>query len=225
MACTDANTLGAWLAGALPEAERTAIEDHAAVCDRCHALVQGFAATRPSSHAARGALTSLTSQVTGTLEPAPEPSEGTPTLPARPGAGTSEFTGTDRFEVVRRIGAGAMGVVYEVWDRERRARFALKTLPRLSWDRLSLFKNEFRVLRGLSHRNLVTLGELVKDREDWFFTMELVDGAPFLAWACPSGRAPTHPDAPGSGLPAAASGCSAFAFDEARLRDGLRQLA
>src|SRR5262249_26970901 len=89
---------------------------------------------------------------------------------------------------------------------------------------------------GLSHRNLVTLGELVKDREHWFFTMELVDGAPFLSWVCPTNRAPTHPDAPGAGLPAAvfgdsafgdsAFGCSAFStFDEARLRDGLCQLA
>jgi tetratricopeptide (TPR) repeat protein len=219
--CTDANTLGAWLAGTLPEAQRAAIADHAAVCDRCHALVQGLAATRPSG--AGAALASLASQVTGTREPAHEPSETTPTLPAHPSTRSSEFTGTDRFEVVRRIGAGAMGVVYEVWDRERRARFALKTLPRLSWDRLSLFKNEFRVLRGLSHRNLVTLGELVKDGEHWFFTMELVDGAPFLSWVCPTGRAPTHPDAPGSGLPAAGFGCSAF--DEPRLRDGLRQLA
>jgi anti-sigma factor RsiW len=41
----DANTLGAWLAGTLPEAERAAIEHHATVCDRCHALVQDLADT------------------------------------------------------------------------------------------------------------------------------------------------------------------------------------
>ncbi|HEX3760466.1 MAG TPA: AAA family ATPase [Kofleriaceae bacterium] len=218
MDCTDADTLGAWLSGALPEAQRVAIADHAAVCDRCRALVQGLAATRPSS--AVNALASHASQVTGTLEPwaASALAEDTPTVPAGPGGRASEFAGTERFEVVRRIGAGAMGVVYEVWDRERQARFALKTLPRLSWDRLSLFKNEFRVLRGLSHRNLVTLGELVKDEGHWFFTMELVDGAPFLSWVCPAGRASTHPDAPGTGP-------DAVGFDETRLRAGLRQLA
>src|SRR6185295_1571397 len=146
----------------------------------------------------------------------------------------------DRFELVRRIGVGGMGVVYEVWDRERLARFALKTLPPLSQHRLSLFKNEFRVLRGLSHRNLVTLGELVKDRDHWFFTMELVEGAPFLSWVCPRPAASVeasdpstavtlaesatmsdvanHPDWPGVG------GATRARFDEDRLREGLRQL-
>jgi eukaryotic-like serine/threonine-protein kinase len=151
---------------------------------------------------------------------------------------TPEFAGTDRFAVVRRIGAGGMGVVYEVWDREREASFALKTLRSLSQLRLSLFKNEFRMLRGLSHRNLVTLGELVKDRDHWFFTMELVDGEPFLAWACPQdpdartrvttgSKAPTIAD-PGTGAPALpppVAEAAYAAFDEARLREGLRQLA
>ncbi len=121
--------------------------------------------------------------------------------------GMPEFGGTDRLAVVRRLGAGGMGVVYEVWDREREAPFALKTLRSLSPHRLSLFKNEFRALRGLSHRNLVTLGELVKDGGHWFFTMELVDGEHFLSWVCPKQPA-TGPR-----------------FDEERLREGLRQLA
>jgi len=39
-----------------------------------------------------------------------------------------EFGGTDRFEVVRRIGAGGMGVVYEAVDRDRGHRVALKNI-------------------------------------------------------------------------------------------------
>ena len=39
-----------------------------------------------------------------------------------------DFRGTDRFQVLRRLGAGACGVVYEVRDRELDTVVALKTL-------------------------------------------------------------------------------------------------
>jgi hypothetical protein len=222
--CRDAETLGAWLAGALPAAEHAAIAHHAAVCDRCNALVAGLVETRrpgdPAPKAPTGdILASSDGQVTGT-QPRLRAVPAAALEPARP-AEPDEFTGTERFSVVRRIGAGSMGVVYEVWDRERQARFALKALSPRTRQWLSLFKNEFRVLRGLSHRNLVTLGELVKAGDHWFFTMELVDGVPFLAWARPGSEAgdAAHPDWPG-----ADTGEGAPRFDEARLRDGLRQL-
>jgi tetratricopeptide (TPR) repeat protein len=91
-----------------------------------------------------------------------------------------DFAGTERFEVVRRLGAGGMGVVYEAIDRDRNANVALKTLRTLKPDALLRFKNEFRALQDIEHPNLVTLGELFEDRERWFFTMEMVEGAHFL---------------------------------------------
>ena len=39
-----------------------------------------------------------------------------------------EFPGTERFTVLRRLGAGGMGVVYEVQDHVRAEVVALKTL-------------------------------------------------------------------------------------------------
>ena len=68
-----------------------------------------------------------------------------------------------RFQVLRRLGAGGMGVVYEAFDRERDARVALKTLRRWRADALLRFKNEFRALHDLQHPNLVTLGELFSE--------------------------------------------------------------
>ena len=93
-----------------------------------------------------------------------------------------EFGGTDRFEVVRRIGAGGMGVVYEALDRDRGHRVALKTIARPGSDTLFRLKREFRALVHLSHPNLAALYDLVIDQRGSFFTMELVDGRDFLSW-------------------------------------------
>jgi serine/threonine protein kinase/tetratricopeptide (TPR) repeat protein/energy-coupling factor transporter ATP-binding protein EcfA2 len=91
-----------------------------------------------------------------------------------------DFAGNDRFQVIRRIGAGGMGVVYEALDRERNAVVALKTLRSFKPDALLRFKNEFRALADIQHPNLATLGELHEDHERWFFTMEMVHGVHFL---------------------------------------------
>jgi serine/threonine protein kinase/tetratricopeptide (TPR) repeat protein len=88
----------------------------------------------------------------------------------------------DRFRIVRKLGAGGMGVVYEAADSLRNESVALKTIRFLDPDALYRFKREFRALAGLSHPNLVTLYELFAAGEEWFFTMELVAGKPFDAW-------------------------------------------
>src|SRR5262245_39604184 len=90
------------------------------------------------------------------------------------------FPGTRRFEILRKLGTGGMGVVFEAYDREHGTPCALKLLPSTSPDALVRFKNEFRILQGLHHPNLVTLGERLSDEGHWFFTMELVAGVDFM---------------------------------------------
>jgi serine/threonine protein kinase len=87
-----------------------------------------------------------------------------------------------RFEILRRLGAGGMGVVYEAFDAERRGRVALKTLTRVDAAGIYRLKNEFRAIADVSHPNLVRLHELFADEKSWFFTMDLVDGQPFDTW-------------------------------------------
>ena len=94
----------------------------------------------------------------------------------------SVFQGTPRFQILNRLGAGGMGVVYEAFDRERQARIALKALPRLDASSLYLFKQEFRALADVVHPNLATLHELIEYQGAWFFTMEIVDGVDFLRY-------------------------------------------
>ena len=98
--------------------------------------------------------------------------------PSTPGP---DWEGTDRYRVIRRVGEGGMGVVYEALDRERRRNVALKTLLRFDPNSVYLFKQEFRALADVHHRNLVHLHELVQSADGpLFFTMELVAGLDFL---------------------------------------------
>ncbi|MBI4854749.1 MAG: protein kinase [Acidobacteria bacterium] len=93
-----------------------------------------------------------------------------------------DFAGTSRFEIKRRLGAGGFGVVYEAFDRERNAPVALKTLHQADAEAIYRFKQEFRALADITHRNLASLYELICEEEQWFFTMELVQGINFLKY-------------------------------------------
>ncbi|MCG8424669.1 MAG: protein kinase [Proteobacteria bacterium] len=87
-----------------------------------------------------------------------------------------------RFRIVRELGSGGMGTVYEAWDEEARTPVALKVLRSQNPKARDWFKKEFRCLAGIEHANLVMLGELGEAGGRWFFTMELVDGVDFLRY-------------------------------------------
>jgi serine/threonine protein kinase len=86
---------------------------------------------------------------------------------------------THRYRIERELGRGGMGIVYQAFDIERGVRVALKALTQSDAINIYRLKNEFRQLSDLSHPNLVSLHELTFDGEQWFFTMELIDGVSF----------------------------------------------
>ncbi len=149
------------------------------------------------------------------------------------------FPGTARFQPLSRLGTGGMGVVYEVLDRERQIRVALKAPLRWGGEDISRLKNEFRARQDLDHPNLVRLGELFEQEGRWFFTMELVEGVDLLSYVRPQEAAtrPADPAAatppPGQkpsrealkrGLEAQRRTLQPIAFDEQRLRAAFSQL-
>jgi eukaryotic-like serine/threonine-protein kinase len=111
----------------------------------------------------------------------------------------------DRYRIVRLLGRGAMGAVYEAVDELRAGlRVAVKLLIPRQPHALYRLKNEFRGLAETVHPNLVGLHGLGVDPLGWFIVMDLVDpSTDFLSYV----RAREH-----------------GGFDEARLRSALTQL-
>ena len=95
-----------------------------------------------------------------------------------------------RFDVLGQLGAGGMGVVYRAHDRERGSEVALKVLRNVTGSDVYRFKREFRALADVAHPNLVGLYDLHTNGDEWFLTMELVDGVPFVDWVRAGAVAP-----------------------------------
>jgi serine/threonine protein kinase len=95
---------------------------------------------------------------------------------------TSEWLYLGRFELIRTLGRGATGVVYEAFDPMYQERVALKTVRSGGASSTHRLKREFRSLVELSHPTLATLHELAVAGDEAYFTMELVDGKDFVSF-------------------------------------------
>jgi serine/threonine-protein kinase len=87
-----------------------------------------------------------------------------------------------KYEIRRRIGTGAMGIVYEGWDPGIGRRVAIKTLKQdlldspESADVLARFRREAQAAGRLNHPNIVAVHELGESDGIMYIAMEYVDG-------------------------------------------------
>jgi len=86
-----------------------------------------------------------------------------------------------RYEIVREVGHGAMGVVYEALDPTIGRKVALKAIRfdaigTTADEAARRFKNEARAAGGLSHPNIVTVYDAGEDGGNLYLAMEFIDG-------------------------------------------------
>src|SRR5205085_7247046 len=102
-----------------------------------------------------------------------------PQDPRQPAAVASELGQIGEFRLLREIGRGGMGVVYEAHQSSLNRRVALKVLPfaaALDPRQLQRFHNEAQAAAQLHHNHIVPVFGVGQDRGVHYFAMQLIEG-------------------------------------------------
>jgi serine/threonine protein kinase len=96
------------------------------------------------------------------------------------GSVVGETRGGGRYQIIKQLGRGGMGVVYLALDTDLNEEIALKSFPpEMAVDESALddMKREVQKSRKLSHPNIIRIHDFVNlPGEDPFLTMEYVEG-------------------------------------------------
>jgi serine/threonine-protein kinase len=114
--------------------------------------------------------------------PPPPPADRARDAAAPPPAagGQRPYQRVHKFELIERLGEGAMGVVWKAYDPMLRRYVALKMLPptmgktRAARDR---FLTEGRAAAALQHPHIITVYDLGEAEQQLYIAMELVEGS------------------------------------------------
>src|SRR5262249_239888 len=86
---------------------------------------------------------------------------------------------SERFELLSEVGRGGMGIVYRARDRETSEVIAIKVLrPEIAQDLhiMERFKNELRLARKITHKNVCRIYDLYRTEASVYISMELIEG-------------------------------------------------
>ncbi len=163
LACPAGGMLEAFARGDLGDAETEAVAAHLDDCTSCRERVESV----PSEAAINDEL-----HQAGTLQ------EQTPLEISVPLQRLNELLSD--YEVVREIGRGGMGIVYEARQVKLNRTVALKVLPALLGavrpDAIARFRREAELAAGLKHTNIISVHDFGDVDGTLYYTMELIEG-------------------------------------------------
>lgn len=175
--------LEAWIAGDTPDLEQMAAGLHSPrerMRFRASALAQEYLASRADGRAVtrEAYLERLTSEPERELF-ARVLSDSDAARQRLPGELLPGACLDGRYEILREVGRGGMGVVYAAFDRELEREVALKVLQiparvEAGWE--ELFQRESRTLARLESRNIVAIHDARRGAERSYIVMDLVRG-------------------------------------------------
>jgi serine/threonine protein kinase/WD40 repeat protein len=187
----DIAVLEAFTLGKLDDASLAAVEAHVASCPSCQErgacatgdnlveLLQRVHAGRPDQ-----AETVPPVQTPSPLPVAPAETLPPPALLSQAGAGTTdclpeELAQHERYRIIRLLGQGGMGAVYEAEHRVMQRPVALKVINRAFTANpaaVERFRREVRAAARLSHPNIVPTYDAEDAGDSHFLVMEYVEG-------------------------------------------------
>lgn len=184
--CPDRLQWKLFLAGRLPREAHEELERHIENCAACQTSLQSIEDPRDSfiDGVHEAALADVLR-----LETAVQPPEGSPqpidvrsptvreTASREVAAGLPSMLG--EFRLLREIGRGGMGVVYEAEQFSLGRRVAVKILPftaMLDPKRIQRFENEARAVATLDNPHIVPVHSVGVEGDVHFYSMKLIDG-------------------------------------------------
>src|SRR5262249_56753991 len=104
-----------------------------------------------------------------------------------------------RYHVIRPLGVGGMGAVYQAWDQELEVAVAIKVIrpdvtadPAVALDLERRFKRELLLARQVTHKNVVRIHDIGEIDGIKYITMEYVKGVDLASRIKREGKLPVE---------------------------------
>jgi serine/threonine protein kinase len=223
-ACPDADRLQQFVLGLLPEPDSLAVEGHLSACEQCAGTVQQLpdndtfisalrsqAPGQPAGAVVEGLMKRLRGLKAAAPGPEDTAAESPPTPPPveadagdvteemsvllGPAQAAGEIGRVGGYRVLRQLGAGGMGLVFQAEDVALLRPVALKVMrPRLARDAQARerFVREAQAAAKIKSDHVVTIYQVGEDRGTPFLAMEFLPGEPMDKWLR-RGRRPNVP--------------------------------